>query len=55
MPLPSHLLFHIWMAAVTFSLVTSGFHGECQCLFSRTNIFSRLQQPGLRELAPARK
>lgn len=30
-------------------------HGEHGCLFSRTNIFSRLQQAGLQELAPTRK
>lgn len=37
-----------------FPRLPAVFPWKYQCLFSRTNIFSRLQQPGLGELAPAR-
>lgn len=52
---PSLLPFHIWTATVTFSSVTQLLPWRAWCLFSRTNIFSGLQQAGLGELTPTRK
>lgn len=42
-------------AAVTFSSVPQLLPWRARCLFSRTNIFFRLQQAGLGDLAPTRK
>lgn len=54
-PLPSLLSFHIWTATVTFSSVTQPLPWRAWCLFSKTNISSRLQPAGLGDLAPTRK